>query len=268
MGSVKIGEVFRTSDYDLFLFMPENRAVTELRIKKVRKSIKENGYIHNPIIVNEKFQIIEGQCRFTVEKEMGLPVEYIQKEGLTAKDCAVLNASTTPWNLKDYIQSYRAQNIHDYDYLFDLVNKYEGDGIGINSVVFAINGTVESHQSIIKNGVFKCTEKQYEIADDLLSYLKKFMPTIIRGAKGRRTLMAVAIMFAYKMELVDDNRLLEKFNLYYTSDIAPYFSNMETAFKTLNEIYNYHMAKKVHLEIEYEKYQTEKYPWYTALHGK
>lgn len=264
----KISEVYRTKDYEQFKFMPENRAVTDLRMKKVRKSIKDNGYIFNPIIINEKNEIIDGQCRFTVLREMELPVDYIMYDGLTAKDCAALNANTTPWNLKDYIQSYMEQGIRDYGYLFHLVNKYDTDGIGINAVVFAINGTVESQNNIIKNAAFKCSEDQYEMADELLGYLKKFMPTMKRGSKGRTVLMELAIMFAYKMRLVDGIRLIEKFNLYYTSDIAPYFTNMETALKTLNEIYNYHRANKIHLEIEYEKYQASKYPWYTVIHGK
>lgn len=268
MNTMKIGNVYRTDDYSYFQFMKENRSITELRKKKVRKSIRDNGYIYNPIIINEKREIIDGQARFEVLKEMNLPVDYTICNGLTAKHCAALNANTTPWNLMDFMESYMQQGIQDYGYLFYLVKKYEDDGIGINAIVFAINGTVESRQKVIKNGCFKCSEYQYEEAIKSLDYLRKFMPTMKKIQKGRQTLMCIAIMFAHKFGLVDSDRLLEKFRLYYTSEIAPYYTNMETALRTLNEIYNYRLSKKIHLEIEYEKYQTNKHPWYTKRYGE
>ena len=263
----EIGKVYRTRDYLMFNYMNENRAITDTRKGKVRKSIKTNGYIFNPIIVNEKKEIIDGQARFEVLRDLGLPIDYIVCHGLTAKDCSALNAYTTAWSQRDYIESYMHQGNKDYSYLFTLVSKYEQDGIGINSVVFAINGSVESQSQIIKDGSFKCTDEQYESASELLAYLKKFMPAMKRHAKGINSRMCAAIMFAAKMNLVDCDRLLDKFNLYYGSDIAPYFTTMETAFKTLNEIYNYHRSAKVHLEIEYEKYQSNRLTWYSAKWG-
>ena len=56
-------EIFRTNKYEIFKQLKGNREVSPKRISKIINSIKEVGYIINPIIVNEKMEVIDGQGR-------------------------------------------------------------------------------------------------------------------------------------------------------------------------------------------------------------
>ncbi len=51
-----------TKDYGLFKFLDTNRQPNDLMIKKLTKSIKENG-VQIPIIVNPDKYIVDGQHR-------------------------------------------------------------------------------------------------------------------------------------------------------------------------------------------------------------
>ena len=55
--------VGKTKDYDMFEFLDTNRQPNDRMIKKLMKSIEENG-IQIPIIVNKEKQIVDGQHRF------------------------------------------------------------------------------------------------------------------------------------------------------------------------------------------------------------
>ena len=264
----QIGEVYETMDYERFSLMKENRSITEQRKKKVRRSIETNGWIYNPIIVNEKMQIIDGQARYEVLRELRLPIQYTICNGLGAKECIALNTSNTIWTLSDYIESYMEQGLKSYEYLWYLDRKYKELGLSIGEIYFACTGIIWTNNKSIKDGEFVCSEEQMEQAEDLLDYLAKFIPTYNKVKKGKRPYLSVAIMFAAKNELVDKEMLVDKFNKYYATEIAPTFITMDGALKCLNSIYNYRTVKKIHIEIEYEKYQAGKYPWYQKRYGE
>ena len=57
--------VYVTKDYSIFRRLVGNRDIPESRISKIVESIQTIGWIHNPIIVNEKMEVIDGQGRLT-----------------------------------------------------------------------------------------------------------------------------------------------------------------------------------------------------------
>lgn len=48
--------VYTTNDYSIFKRLPGNRDIPESRISKIVESIQSIGWVHNPIIVNEKWK--------------------------------------------------------------------------------------------------------------------------------------------------------------------------------------------------------------------
>ena len=73
----KVGTVYSTTDYDSFAKLEGNRDVLQSRKNIIKESIEERGWIRNPVVVNEKMQIIDGQGRFEALKELGMPIEYV-----------------------------------------------------------------------------------------------------------------------------------------------------------------------------------------------
>ena len=113
-----IANVYEENDYSVFKRLDDNRDVFESRVKKLIASMTER-YILNPIIVNEKMEIIDGQGRFEARKAMGKPIHYIMVRGATSDDCRRMNKYNTSWKALDYARSYAKGGKVSYINLLD-----------------------------------------------------------------------------------------------------------------------------------------------------
>ena len=68
-------KIMQTTDYDEFTFFHGNRSIDEKRLKVLMESIKTYGLI-NPIVVNQKKEIIDGQHRYQSCRNLSIPVRY------------------------------------------------------------------------------------------------------------------------------------------------------------------------------------------------
>lgn len=83
-------QVHTTTDYFLFFKPIEgNRNKNIIHLSRLKKSISEN-YLFTVIIVNEKYEIIDGQHRFECVKELKLPLHYIVCKGYGLNEVHVL----------------------------------------------------------------------------------------------------------------------------------------------------------------------------------
>ena len=64
--------VQQTKDYDLLKNIDGNRSINQLHVKRLSNSMM-NKHLISPIIVNEKYQIIDGQHRFEASKILTYP---------------------------------------------------------------------------------------------------------------------------------------------------------------------------------------------------
>jgi len=248
--------VYRTDEYDVFNTLQGNRDVLAGRVSKIIKSIKANGYIFNPIIVNENMEVIDGQGRLEALKTLNMPIDYIIVDGLRIKDCIALNIYQTKWNTMDYINSFADMGNINYSYIRHLCKRFSS--ISIRVIVSAISNKYigfEISNKTVQSGNMTCTAEQYEKATSILEYLEKFMGYIDVN-KGRTELIYTSLIFAYKSDSVDNDRMLERFIKYYGSDIVKPFNAIEGALQALNTVYNYRSSnERLHLEVEYETAQ-------------
>lgn len=123
MENKNFGIVLTTNDYDKFHFLKGNRDLRESNLRNIEKSIKENGYNHlSFIIVDQNWNIIDGQHRFIVCKKLGLPVIYIQQYvDNPEKDVEIINNNKASWKIGDYVASYAKQGREDYIILNNLM---------------------------------------------------------------------------------------------------------------------------------------------------
>lgn len=54
------GGIYETKEYSMFKYLNGNREIKKSNVDKIINSIKENGYIENPILVNNHLEIIDG----------------------------------------------------------------------------------------------------------------------------------------------------------------------------------------------------------------
>lgn len=110
----------KIDDYSVLKRVEGNRGHSKPHIKRLVDAIsKDAGCIkYNPILINEKNEVIDGQHRLEAIKELGLPVYAIQENGLTLENVQALNANTKVWSPMDYAKSFSELGNHNYaDYI-------------------------------------------------------------------------------------------------------------------------------------------------------
>lgn len=260
---IKVADVFQTTDYDMFGILKENRAILPKRVNKLIKSIRENGYIRNPIVVNENHDTIDGQARLEALKMLGLPVEFIICPGAGRDECVALNAYSTPWTMLDYIDSY-ADVCADYKRARLLIDEFKE--LKLSVVLSAISGLIYKNNEAIKGGKLSCTAEQYERAHALLEYASRFSE-VLSNINGNKDRIYNSIMFCYGHEDVDNNTLLKKLNEHI--NLLNNTTDMEQVNKCMENIYNFNSRKpRVYIESDYRRYQEGRYPWYAKKYGR
>lgn len=109
----KVADVFVTRDYNLFKTIDGNRLINELHVAKLAKSMLERQ-LAIPIIVNEKYEIIDGQHRYTAVKKHKLPLYFQVCRGYNLSDVHRLNENQQNWSLTDFLEGYIKLGKKDY----------------------------------------------------------------------------------------------------------------------------------------------------------
>lgn len=112
-----------TTDYSKFKHIGSNRKINALNYSKLLKSMKEEQLII-PICVNEKYEIIDGQHRFKVCKELGLPVYYYMLEGYTSEQMQRANLVSVNWDKDDFLHAFVNEDIESYVNFDDMKVRY------------------------------------------------------------------------------------------------------------------------------------------------
>ena len=118
----EVNKVYKTNKLEIFKPIVGNRPTNPMHIKRLSASIKQNGLLQNPIIVNEKMQVIDGQHRLSAAKLADSFIYYIIAKGYDLKDVQTLNLNQKNWNKKDFMDGYAAMGIESYVKLKDFVN--------------------------------------------------------------------------------------------------------------------------------------------------
>ncbi len=252
----KAGVYYRTDEYERFRPLDGNRNVTHQRAQKIVKSIEKVGYLDAPILVNERYEVIDGQGRLEACKLLGIPVLYIMQNGLGINECVQMNIHQSNWKLTDYIHSYAVQRDVSYIYLENLMKAFPR--LSLLAIVNAINGNSGSGcNATVQSGMFKCSEAEYMTAMDILSFESQFVDIIdAKRIGGRKELWFYALAFAFRHEGVDNERMAKQF--YSQQFLITPVATTEQAVEILEQMYNAHIRKKVYLKADYQKYNDER----------
>lgn len=248
-------EVQTTINYDLFKKLEGNRTVTQKRIESIKQSILKVGYLHSPILVNEKYEIIDGQGRFEALKSLKLPIEYIMQSEIGIKECISMNIHQSNWNVIDYIKSYAEKNVQSFIYIDEIMKKYNITNTSIISV--SLFGTNRFNTKDIRNGTIEITEEQYNSAINRLEYFKE----IVYSYKQlpRINLLLQGLLFCTFIKEVDLNKLKNKVLDILLLEKLPPIPTMDDVMQFLEEVYNKNNRSTiVYIYTEYRKMQIEK----------
>lgn len=163
-------EIKTSTKYDDFKIRRTNRAVPEVRILAMVESIKKIDLTpHHPIVVNEKFEIIDGQTRYFACRRLKKPIYFTMADLGNKSDPAIieLNSHMNAWNLKDYVEFYAKKGNPEYQKVLDCMDEYK-HGVS-NALAIVANGKPDS--VAIRAGKYKAGKRPYPaICNDLKQF--------------------------------------------------------------------------------------------------
>lgn len=98
--------IFETRDYGMFLLSGLQRNFNKTKMNAIKYAISFKD-LQNPIVVNEKLQILDGYHTFLARKELRLPIYYWILEGGGELEIRMFNFIRNNWKLTDLIKSYK-----------------------------------------------------------------------------------------------------------------------------------------------------------------
>src|SRR5690625_3928347 len=117
-----INQVYETNNYSLFKNVKENRQFSENM--NLKSEVEKHGILV-PIIVNEKYEIVDGQHRVHYAKALGIPVPFVVQEGYGREEIISINNSGKKWKLINFINMYAQEGLSDYQKMMELTKKYD-----------------------------------------------------------------------------------------------------------------------------------------------
>ena len=226
----EVNKVYKTNDYSLFKKINGNRVVNKLHLNRLIESIKNNDLTHAaPIVVNKKYEIIDGQHRFDACSTLKKPIYFIVVDG-SLKEVQILNQNSKNWKSEDYILGYCDLNMSEYIWINNFMkeNKFSAE---IASII-CTKSNAKNISEVIKLGNLKISNK--DKANITAKYFHKYRK-LFDGAFRRR--FVEAILMAEKIDGFSHDKLLQKLD--YQSDKLKSCTTGRAYLAMLEEIYNY-----------------------------
>lgn len=234
-------QVHTTTDYFLFRSIEGNRNKNLMHINRLKKSMAEN-YLFTVIIVNENYEIIDGQHRFDVISELNLPLHYIVCKGYGLNEVHILNQNSKTWNSDDYLTGYCNLGYKDYLLYKEFQENY---GFGHNECMHILCGHSAGGtfiKELFNTGKFKV--KNYEAACTIAEKILLIAP-YYEGFKRRSFIFAMLNLF--KNPNFEYTEFIGKLKLQPTAMTD--CTTVESYITLIEEIYNYRRREKVNLRF-------------------
>ncbi|HEL1765711.1 TPA: ParB N-terminal domain-containing protein [Streptococcus suis] len=198
-----INQVYETTDYSLFT-KTDNRDVVPNR--KLELELLTHGQ-RQPIIVNEKMEIIDGQHRFYHLKKNGMSIKYIVDANASFETIISMNTSAKNWSLNDFINAYANKGKPSFIDLNNFIKEHPL--LSINTIVVAgaarRSGTHSNVVAKLKNGQYDFINKK-----QLKEFYDFFETVIITTSLPNKPFLQSALWTIFTVENFDKNRMLKQ----------------------------------------------------------
>lgn len=211
------------------------------------------GYITSPILVNENYEIIDGQGRFEALKELDMPVEYIVQDGLGIKECVSMNINQTNWTANDYIMTYAKRGVESYLYFYKLQTEFPLI-TALEVFTAALFNKDKLYIDEIAGGGLSISLERYEQAR---AKLEKIYPIVLNNPKANRvSQLCKGLVYCFNIKDIDMDRMTEKVDDVLQTNKVPPFASTPQVMQYLEDLYNENKrGGNLYLYTEYRKNQ-------------
>jgi len=238
-------EVYFTYDLDQFKNMHGNRDIQSAHVAKLRLSMEKHGMLINPVIVNHKMEIIDGQHRIEASKLCSKGIYYIQiprSFNYGIDHVQLYNINTRNWKVQDYVHLHATSGNEHYIKLQKFQKKFPNFGIALLAQMISQKkmspGAVSQGKLLVGD-----EDLAVEWAYKLLRVKTYFMGFNSRG-------FASTMMTLFRMELFDFERFMKKLAL-PGSPMLQNLTNQDKYLDLIDDIYNYRTKKENKISFKY-----------------
>lgn len=238
------GSIFSTKDYSVFKTLDGNRIVNPLHVKKLVKSMQEKD-LSIPIVVNEKFEVIDGQHRLSARTQLNLEVPFIICENYSLDDVHRANANHMKWSHLDFLKGYAEAGNSSYEFMLLTYEEHKND-LTVSNILRVTANIMES------GGVHnKFKEGEWEVAIDARLQIVKLVNELaelskIFGIKMIDAHFVDCYLKVSKMEEFDSTRFYERCSKY--RHLMEKSMTISTYLFYFDKIYNYKSRDVVKLK--------------------
>lgn len=231
-----------TVEYDQFKMREDNRDISPTHVARLVESIKEfNDLELHPIIVNDSFEVIDGQHRLAAAKALQIPVYYVVDTNFAPKKMVIINTTQKKWGPQEYLNYYIKHGHEDYVKLKDFQEK---TGLPIYCAFVWVNHRSERRYNDFKEGRFKFNLDPTILT--AITHAKNFMEELTKNrVKPAHIVTSHALHSAMKQffthHLIDPTRFFERYSI--CPFVFRYCTTAVDFLENLIEIYNYDYKK-------------------------
>lgn len=183
-----------TKSYDKFNFVSTNRDISNANLKRIESSILEIG-VQIPIVVNQNYDIIEGQHRFIALRKNKMVIPYIMSKNASENFIAKLQESKR-WTAEDFCRRLSTKGDIDCTLALDTANKWSKitnkKMATIRSLELLMSSKTNSGiKTTLKEGKYRvnldCAENVFKAIQIMTNYEMNTSPytnKIVRGLKS------------------------------------------------------------------------------------
>ena len=251
-------DVMKSSDYEKFSILEQNRVVNDKHVNELVVSIQNSGQL-TPIIINENFEIIDGQHRFDACRILKIPVMYLISYKTSINEVILMNNTQKSWKLHDYLRCFSDNKWHNHE-TYQKVDKFmrEHDLKLTTCVVLLSEGTgvgSSTGSSLAGQGLISFRKGTYKIGNlaraqaiaKILSEIKAFAPDLVGSDRFCRSYCKLSSEPKWNHDSAVYQ--IKKYRRKYDGA-----SSKEEALQGLLAVYNYNQLKSKKISIRKDGY--------------
>ena len=210
--------IWETKNYSMFKFIDCNRDIVKSHIKNLTGKMKEKE-LEQPIVVKQngdgRYNIMEGQHRYTVARENSLPVYYMIENTLTLNDIITMNTVKKSTSKDDFLKWYYVQaqkgesKYSNYIIYHDFVKKYKLEKQK-HKAVMLVEGTYMRPNKYWD--AFKCGELQIKDLKKSCRLIEQFddVGKFLKDIRKLGNSIFYAYMEAFNSPEYDHKRMMDQ----------------------------------------------------------
>jgi hypothetical protein len=241
----EVNRVYQTKEYSKFKFRNDNRIVNQNHVKSITRKMKEKGwYPGSYVIVNSKFEIIDGQHRVKAAMEANVPIQYTMEKGAGFQTIRNLNTNQKNWALADHIHGFVEEKNENYIRLNDFMNEFP-ELKPTECMMLTQNCFTHVDRDVFESGNF--TTKDMDVARDWARNIMLLKP-YFEGYNRSMFIRALVKILSKRVDFIFDE-FVRKVKM--RPDLIHFCGSVPEYVGMIEEIYNYRRRNTEKLNLRF-----------------